>query len=145
MDKSYTGGCACGAVRYEIAAEPIMSGHCQCRDCQRASGAGHGSFMAFPEAAVRMTGKPRFHDAKADSGGTVSRGFCPECGSPVIGKTSGFPGMMIVTAGSLDDPARFKPQFVVYTSSGHAWDHMDAKLPAFAKLPPPEATPAAGR
>lgn len=143
MDRSYTGGCACGAVRYEIAAEPMMAGHCQCRDCQRATGTGHSSMMAFPEAAVRLTGKPRFHDAKADSGSTVSRGFCPECGSSVIGKTSGIPGMVTIAAGSLDDPTRFKPQMVVYTSSGHAWDPVDPKLAAFAKMLPPEAMPAA--
>ena len=77
MNASYTGGCACGAIRYEIAAEPIFAAHCQCRDCQKASGTGHGSFMAFPKAAVRLTGQPRFHESKADSGNTVGRGFCP--------------------------------------------------------------------
>ena len=44
MSKPYTGGCACGAIRYEISAEPIAMNDCQCRDCQRTSGAGHGSY-----------------------------------------------------------------------------------------------------
>ena len=43
MDKPYTGGCACGAIRYSIASEPFFSNDCQCRDCQRESGTGHGS------------------------------------------------------------------------------------------------------
>jgi hypothetical protein len=37
--------------------------------------------MAFPQAAVMLTGELRFHDIRADSGNTVSRGFCPDCGA----------------------------------------------------------------
>ncbi|RYD89156.1 MAG: aldehyde-activating protein, partial [Sphingomonadales bacterium] len=36
----FTGGCLCGAVRYEAAGEPIVSGHCYCSDCRKASGSG---------------------------------------------------------------------------------------------------------
>ena len=49
-ERPYTGGCACGAIRYEISAEPIFMNHCQCRDCQRESGTGHGSYLTFPRA-----------------------------------------------------------------------------------------------
>jgi hypothetical protein len=136
MTTKLTGGCACGAIRYETAAEPLMAGHCQCRDCQRASGTGHASMIAFPEPAVTIRGTPRYHQVKADSGGTVSRGFCANCGSPVIGKTTSMPGMVTVTSGSLDDPSRFTPGMVVYTKSGHAWDRMDSSLLAFDRLPP---------
>jgi hypothetical protein len=38
MSQAYTGGCACGAIRYEISVEPIFQAECQCRDCQRMSG-----------------------------------------------------------------------------------------------------------
>lgn len=48
MSTSYTGGCACGALRYEAAAQPIFENHCQCRDCQKRSGTGHGSYLTFP-------------------------------------------------------------------------------------------------
>ena len=56
------GGCMCGAIRYAIAAEPMFGGQCQCRDCQHESGGGHASFMAFPSAAVRLDGAPRFYE-----------------------------------------------------------------------------------
>ncbi len=136
MTTSYTGGCACGAIRYDIAAEPMFAGHCQCRDCQRATGAGHSSMMGFPAPAMKLTGAPKYRDAKADSGNVKSLGSCPACGSPVLGKTSGMPGMVTVAAGSLDDPGRFKPQMVVYASRGHAWDHVDPALPRFPGMPP---------
>ena len=42
MSKAFTGGCACGAIRYEISAEPVFMNDCQCRDCQQSSGTGMG-------------------------------------------------------------------------------------------------------
>jgi hypothetical protein len=83
-----------------------------------------------------LTGTPRFYEAKADSGNTVRRGFCRTCGSPVVGRTSGMPDMMTISVGSLDDPSVFKPEFVVYTSRGHAWDRIDPALPSYPKMPP---------
>jgi hypothetical protein len=136
MAQAYSGGCACGAIRYEISGEPAMAGHCQCHDCQKATGAGHASVMVFPEAQAKITGKAKFYDVKADSGATLSRGFCAACGSRLFSKSTGFPGMIMVTAGSLDNPGRFQPGFVLYTSSGNAWDYMDPKLPKFPKMPP---------
>ena len=59
MNQAYTGGCACGAIRYEIAAEPIFENHCQCRDCQRKSGTGHGSYLTFPRGGVKHSGYGR--------------------------------------------------------------------------------------
>ena len=51
MSEAYTGGCACGAIRYEIAARTDLAmNDCQCRDCQRESGTGHGSHLTFPGA-----------------------------------------------------------------------------------------------
>jgi hypothetical protein len=49
MSKAYTGGCSCGAIRYAIPSEPVFMNHCQCRDCQRNSGTGHGSYLTFAQ------------------------------------------------------------------------------------------------
>ena len=51
-----TGSCQCGAVRYEIDAEPMVALHCECLDCKKSSGSGHITAGAFPEAAVHITG-----------------------------------------------------------------------------------------
>jgi hypothetical protein len=131
MPTTYRGGCRCGAIRYEIAAEPMFGGHCQCLDCQHETGGGHASFMAFPAAAMKLAGTPRYFESKADSGNTVRRGFCPTCGSPVTGGSSGLPDITTISVGSLDDPSVFKPAFVVYTSRGHAWDRVDPAVPSF--------------
>jgi hypothetical protein len=133
---SYTGGCACGQVRYEVTAEPMLSVKCQCRDCQRASGTGHGTGMAFLKAATRIAGELKFHDVRADSGNTTSRGFCPNCGSWVAARSSGFPDVVIFTAGSLDEPERFKPQAVIWGKSGQVWDDTGVAVPKFSVMPP---------
>ena len=136
MPTTYRGGCSCGALRYEVAAEPMFAGQCQCLDCRHETGGGHSSFMAFPADAVKLTGTPRFYEVKADSGNLVGRGFCTNCGSPVLGRTSGMPHMTTISVGSLDDPSVFKPAFVVYTSRGQAWDLVDPAVPSFPKMPP---------
>jgi hypothetical protein len=136
MTSKFSGGCACGAIRYEIDADPIMGLHCQCRACQRASGAGHSSFMGFPKAAMRMTGEPHWHERPADSGNRVRQGFCTKCGSPVVGGSTGFPDMVTVMATSLDDPKRFTPNMVVFTKSAQPWDPIDTSLPSFPGMPP---------
>ena len=131
-----TGGCACGAIRYECRAEPIVSAHCQCRGCQRFSGAGHMSIMLVPSDAVTVTGEPTFYETAADSGNTTRRGFCPTCGSPVIGKSTGMTDVVFLPAGSLDDPGLFDPTVAVFTESGHGWDHLDPGLMSFPAMPP---------
>ena len=133
MASEYTGGCNCGAIRYQIAAEPIIAFHCQCRDCQHMSGTGHSSNIGFPRAAVKLEGKATHWEKAADSGNKVTRAFCPTCGSPVYSTDSVMPDFFIVEAASLDEPARFKPQMVIFTSSGFAWDHLDPALTRFPR------------
>jgi hypothetical protein len=135
MSQSYTGGCACGAIRYEISGEPIFQNHCQCRDCQRKSGTGHGSYLTFARSGVTQRGEARHWDIVADSGHTKTRAFCATCGSPVYMTFSAMPDIFTVHAASLDDPARFHPQVVTYAMRGHAWDHLDPALPTFDTMP----------
>jgi hypothetical protein len=84
MSKAFTGGCACTAIRYEIFGEPVFMNHCQCQDCQRRSGTGHGSYLTFTgRMGVKLDGKAAHCDVVADSGNVKTHSFCPACGSPV--------------------------------------------------------------
>jgi hypothetical protein len=137
MSKPYTGGCACGAIRYDISAEPMAMVDCQCRDCQRTSGTGHGSYLAFPSrAAVKLDGDAGQYDMVGDSGNVKTRGFCKVCGSPVYLTFSAMPDLFTIHAASLDDPGRYQPQVVTYAKSGHSWDRLDPALPIFETMPP---------
>jgi hypothetical protein len=136
MNKPYTGGCACGGLRYSISGEPLVSTDCQCRDCQRESGTGHGSHLAFPRVGVTVTGNAAKWDMVGDSGNVKTRAFCPVCGSPVYMTFAAMPDVFAIRAASLDEPGRYKPQMVIYTARGHAWDHLDPALQKFDQMPP---------
>ena len=74
-------------------------------------------------------------DIVADSGQVKTRAFCPTCGSPVYVAFKANPGFMAVHAASLDDPARFKPHAITFTSGGLGWDQLDPSLQGYAKMP----------
>ena len=136
MSNAYTGGCACGAIRYEISVEPMVMNDCQCRHCQRKSGTGHGSYLTFPRRAdVKLEGEATHWDMVGDSGNVKTRAFCPRCGSPVYLTFAAMPDLFTVHAASLDDPGRYKPQMVTYTVRGYVWDYIDPHLPRFEKMP----------
>ena len=106
MSETYTGGCACGAIRYEISDEPMVLNDCQCRDCQRKSGTGHGSYLTFPDRrSVKLEGEAKHWDIVGDSGNVKTRAFCPTCGSPVYLTFAAAPDLFTVHAANLDDPS----------------------------------------
>jgi hypothetical protein len=135
MTERISGGCLCGAVRYECRAEPQFAGHCQCRDCQKDTGTGHSSHLGVPAGALGVSGELRHYDTTAESGNVSTRGFCPICGSPMLFKTSGFADLIFLTAGSLDDHSLFEPGMVVFTDSAQSWDHIDPALQRFPRMP----------
>lgn len=123
MDQEITGGCACGAVRYEAAAPTFMM-NCHCRDCQRATGSGYSPNVVVPKASVRIEGDLQFYERPGGSGKIVRRGFCPKCGSPVAGEVAAIPDVMVFYAASLDDPSRHQPAVDIFTASAAPWDQM---------------------
>ncbi len=133
---AFSGGCLCGAVRYQSAAEPAMAGFCQCEDCRRSSGAGHCGHLVLPEEAVTMTGAVSSYARPADSGNVIARNFCATCGAALFSRNSGMPGRIFLRASSLDDLEVFKPQMVVYASRGASWDRFEEALPRFERMPP---------
>ena len=135
MTRPFTGGCACGALRYEIAGEPVVMLDCQCRDCQRESGTGHASHLTFSGAAVRVEGEATLWSATGEQGMVKTRAFCPTCGAPVYMTFPAMPDMFVIRAASLDEPERYAPTMVIWTTSGQAWDRVDPGLTAFEKMP----------
>lgn len=129
-----TGGCLCGKVRYELAAPALFGGFCYCIDCRKQSGS-HSASMAVPEAGLKITGETREFATKGDSGNPVIRVFCPNCGSAIVSKGARA-GVVMLKAGTLDDPEQFKPMASIYVSRAPSWDPPRPGLPAFPEMPP---------
>jgi hypothetical protein len=101
-----TGGCLCGAVRYEADEPPSWVAYCHCRMCQKARGHPHtvvAGFMGAKKAALRfIKGAPKYYKSSA----WLERAFCSECGSPLGGRNA---AGLTVTVGTLDHPEEWPP------------------------------------
>ncbi len=127
MTTSLSGGCACGAIRYECA-KPLMMFLCHCRDCQRASGAAYVPVVVVPAKGFKITkGEPTFYASERLEGGKNIRGFCPTCGSRLFG--AGNNRIQGITAASFDDSSWYMPTAHIFTSQAQPWDCMDTQLP----------------
>jgi hypothetical protein len=85
--------------------------------------------------AVQITGEVKYYASKGDSGQSVERGFCPNCGSPLFGKPAAMPDMLGIRAGTLDDPSIFTPGMHIYASRAQSWDSMNPDTPQFPQGP----------
>src|SRR5881392_1670545 len=105
MASARTGGCLCGAIRYESGGEPQFALQCHCRDCQRASGSGYVAAVRMPSAEFRITkGAPKRYVAKSDAGNEITRAFCGDCGAPLYVHVSTRPDLVGIRVPSFDDP-----------------------------------------
>ena len=137
MAAPFTGGCACGAIRYECSAEPLIVVNCHCRDCQRARGSAFSTALAVPTDSLKLLqGEPKYYKVTADSGNIAHRGFCSECGSPVFAGNSNNAQIVAILVGSLDDPSWCTPMIDIWTQSAQPWDYMNPDIPKVSTQPP---------
>jgi hypothetical protein len=116
-----TGGCLCGRVRYVVTGEPMRSGLCHCRDCQRYTGSAFEPWLLLATNQVSLHGEMKTFDMTGGSGHVIHRHFCANCGSGVVNEVDVLPGTIIVLAGTLDDPTMFVPTVEIYCSASQPW------------------------
>ncbi|HVU34817.1 MAG TPA: GFA family protein [Opitutaceae bacterium] len=126
-----TGGCSCGAVRYEATAAPLVMLKCHCRDCQRVTGGPYVPAVVFPYPAFRITRGAVQHHTTEGVRGPNLRGFCAQCGSRLTGAENPERGIIGVVASSLDDPSLFKPTIEIWTADAQPWDHLEPTTQKF--------------
>lgn len=131
-----TGGCLCGAVRYETSAKPLMTRACWCRTCQYYAAGNATVNMVFKADAITIIGNLSDYASTADSGNSVHRKFCPHCGVQVISSAEQRPNFLVVRAGTLDDASQVQPEALIWTSSAPKWAYLDPSIPHFEKQPP---------
>lgn len=129
-----TGSCLCGNVSYKGDCEVKMVINCHCTDCQQATGSSYGTMLFVAEDTVNITGTVSKFDHPADSGNTLTKIFCGDCGSQVAGKNSARAGMIGLRAGCLDQKGLVEPSFNIYTDSAIPSTPMNRELKMYAKM-----------
>ncbi len=138
--KTLTGGCMCGAVRYEWRGTGVSASYCHCTDCRKATGGPYTVGVGVAAAGLTIrSGKTKGYTKIADSGRRITREFCPECGSPLFTRGEVLPDLVWIKAGSLDEPGRIQPTHQVWTKMAVPWAYLDKDLPGY-----PEHGPALG-
>lgn len=117
----HAGGCLCGAVRYVLHGDPGAVVLCHCAHCRRHSGSMFSVNVVVPQACFELRGEPRRYRDSGDSGRSVWRCFCGECGGPLFTLADAMPGVVIVKAGTLDDVPAAGPAVEIYVDQAAWW------------------------
>lgn len=135
MNIPFSGGCACGSIRYTGTREPIAMINCHCRDCQLSSGAPFASGIVVMTDDLQVIGTPKIFSAVASSGGLATRSFCADCGTPLFTSSEANPQFTSIRFPSLDDAAGFKPMLDIFIASAQQWVCLDPSIPHFPQSP----------
>ena len=127
MTSPLQGGCLCGAIRYTLSAPVTALRVCHCTHCQKNTGAGASVNVVVASTDFAITqGKPKQFTTRADSGRTLFRHFCGDCGSPLYAYRETNPERLVVKAGTLDDTSSMKITAHIWTKSARPWSHIDS-------------------
>jgi hypothetical protein len=131
VDASREGGCACGAVRYRLASDPLFVHCCHCLNCQRQTGSAFVVNLLIEADRVELlAGEPQPVDVPRDDGSAQRIYRCPSCQVAVFSEY-GRPDVRFVRGGTLDDPMSVTPDVHIYTRSKVGWVALPDSVPAF--------------
>ena len=131
-----TGGCLCGRVRYAFPQASVISAHhCHCKDCQKSTGSGKATIIVLPVEALQIEGEVKTFTVVGSDGSHVTRGFCGDCGSPLLSYVAEMPEIKFIKAGSLDDSSWVSITSSYWKKSAESWSPVAEGLPAFAGNP----------
>jgi len=127
--------CQCGQVRVQAKTDPAAVIVCNCKACQRRTGAPFGTGGYWPLEALTFHGATKTYERTADSGLGLVNHFCPSCGTTVWWTLELRPGMAGVAFGCFDAPLP-EPARVVWTEEQHGWVTFPEHWPRFEKGTP---------
>ncbi len=126
MAEIHSGGCQCGAMRYQFDAPLRDIAHCHCTVCRRTSGGIVTTWLTVPLAGFRwLAGTPSQYVSSA----SCTRSFCPHCGAQLTLFTSLSPATLDITVATLDQPERAPADRHIWVQSRLPWLHLDEHLP----------------
>jgi len=116
-----TGSCQCGAVRYTLEGEPLMTYACHCYNCQKRTGSAFSLGAMYPVAAIDTTGDLASWARISDDGLTNTRYSCASCGNVIYGIGEATADLIKLQPGTLDDTSTVMPDAHIWTRSAQAW------------------------
>ncbi|MCE2949186.1 MAG: GFA family protein [bacterium] len=131
-----SGGCHCGAIRYEVDGDPLTHALCHCSDCRRHSGAPMVGWTMYPEAALSVTkGTPRVYESSTDG----RRAFCANCGTGLFYRNAAMlPGIVDIQSATYDDPDAVPARIHIQVAERIGWMEQAHTLPQYERFPPHE-------
>ncbi len=124
------GGCHCGAIRYEVLAEPFDSDYCHCRDCQLVTGAPVGAWMDFKVGDVRWLKGEVSEYASSEK---IRRGFCSKCGTSISYRSLDYQDYFTLSITSLDEPNKISPNYHIFVNSQLTWFQIKDSWPKYSR------------
>lgn len=117
-----TGGCPCGAIRYEITSFPLLLYTCNCTNCQTASGSAFALNMPVLAKGFRiLRGEPKGWHHTSPTDVAVTSWFCADCGGRIYGGRAGRAEIVNLRAGTLVDTTWLVPTAHFFMKSALPW------------------------
>ena len=131
----FSGKCLCGDITYKCHAGPSVIFNCHCEDCRRATGSVFGTNFFVPEDELEIFGEVSSYSHTADSGSTMTKRFCPNCGSLLFGNNSAKNNVVSIRAGTVDQLDLINPVVNVFMDSKVSSTSIDKNLKQASRMP----------
>jgi hypothetical protein len=129
------GSCRCGKVTYEATTEPIFTGVCHCRNCQKQCGSAFATDVAIRAPSLTVSGVTTRFASTCGAGISTQRDFCPVCGSTIKIQYDAMAGIVMLPAGSLDDSSFIYPAMQIFCDNAQPWVSLGGEMQRFAGVP----------
>jgi hypothetical protein len=130
-----TGGCQCGAVRFEVELDPVRGYACHCLECQKQSASAFAISVPAPVTSLRVTGATAVYKRKTDSGAETACHFCTACGTRLYHQSDRSPDSVTIKGGALDDAAAIELVGHIWLKRKLPWVTIDPALRIFETQP----------
>lgn len=122
VSPALTGGCLCGAIRFELTAPPTSAGYCHCTRCQRRTGAAASPQARIDGRTLRLVrGDERLRSWRHPDGG-FEKQFCAACGAHLFSRNPDDHTQMSVRLGAFDGDPGVRPSFRAFVDYAAAWE-----------------------
>ena len=132
-----TGGCLCGAVRFEVTEPLVSSGYCHCTRCQRRTGTAASPGARIAPGSLRvLAGEEHIKAYEPEDG--FAKVFCSACGSALWSRSQEDPDIFSIRLGAFDDDPGIRPTYRQFVAYAAPWEPLpDDGLPRHDERMPP--------